>query len=391
MPSLAEPLTKTGLRLASTECQEHCLIIHDWSPIHYTNHESKQDRTTLYNKNDYGYELQTALLICDRDGEPLAPLYIGLTSEDGLFSTRREEIIKQRPHLDELGRTMGYLEKLFKENGSSEEPGPPLVHIVDREGDALLHLRRFVRCERLFLIRSNDFRVVEYEGKEHSLKELVALLSCELRYAAAVQYKGREASQYVAEAEVVLRRDAHPQRRDPATSKPVYRKIKGRPITVRVVVAQVRQTSETEEAGELLAQWLLWTNVDTEKAPAESVALWYYWRWRIESFFKLLKRAGQHVEQWQQESALAVAKRLLVAAQACVVVWQLMRAKEPEAVPLRRLLVRLSGRLMKRGVEYTAPALLAGMWGLLTILDVLDRYTPEEIRRMAKLLPDLIE
>lgn len=86
-----------------------------------------------------------------------------------------------------------------------------------------------------------------------------------------------------------------------------------------------------------------------------------------------------------------MAKRLLVAAQACVVVWQLMRAKEPEAVPLRRLLVRLSGRLMKRGVEYTAPALLAGMWGLLTILDVLDHYTPDEIRQMAKLLPDLIE
>src|SRR4029434_7581748 len=33
----------------------------------------------------------------------------------------------------------------------------------------------------------------------------------------------------------------------------------------------------------------------------------------IESFFKLLKSAGQHVEQCQQEPAEAIAKRLLVA------------------------------------------------------------------------------
>jgi hypothetical protein len=377
-----------GLRLASTECDSFHLIIHDWSPIHYSNHPSKKDRTTLYNKNDFGYELQSSLLISDRDGEPLSPLYIGLTSHDGVFSTRREELIKQRPHLDELSRTMGYMEKLFNESGSSSLP---LVHIVDREGDALLHLRRFVRCRKLFLIRSNDFRVVEYEGKEITLKELVTALREELRYARQVQYKGREASQFVAEAEVLLSRPAHPQRRDPVMGKIVYRKIRGRPIRLRVVLAQVREDGAAEEDSEFLEEWLLWTNVDGEKAPAETIAKWYYWRWRIESFFKLLKRAGQHVEEWQQESAHAVAKRLLVAAQACVVVWQLMRAKEPEAVPLRRLLVRLSGRLMKRGVEYTAPALLAGMWGLLTILDVLDHYTPDEIRQMAKLLPDLIE
>jgi hypothetical protein len=234
--------------------------------------------------------------------------------------------------------------------------------------------------------------VEEHEGEEISLNELLdARLRNELRYAGQVQYKGRAASQYVAEAEVVLNRPAHPQRRDPLTGKIRYRKIKGPPITLRVVLTQVRETDAAEENSEFMEEWLLWTNVESERAPAETIARWYYWRWKIESFFKLLKRGGQHIEQWQQESAAAVAKRLLVAAQACVVVWQLMRAKEPEAVPLRRLLVRLSGRLMKRGVEYTAPALLAGMWVLLAILDVLDHYTPDEIRQMAKLLPDLIE
>ena len=57
------------------------------------------------------------------------------------------------------------------------------------------------------------------------------------------------------------------------------------------------------------------------------MALWYYWRWRIESYFKLLKSAGQQVEAWQQGTAEAIAKRLVVASMACVVVWRLARAR----------------------------------------------------------------
>lgn len=78
---------------------------------------------------------------------------------------------------------------------------------------------------------------------------------------------------------------------------------------------------------------------------------WYYWRWRIESFFKLRKSAVHQVEHWQQETAEAIAKRLLVATMTCVVVWQLAHSEEPEANALRQLLVRLSERQMKwRGI-----------------------------------------
>ena len=52
---------------------------------------------------------------------------------------------------------------------------------------------------------------------------------------------------------------------------------------------------------------------------ASTLALWY-WRWQIECFFKLLKSAGHELESWQQESALAIAKSLLVASMACVTV-----------------------------------------------------------------------
>jgi hypothetical protein len=57
---------------------------------------------------------------------------------------------------------------------------------------------------------------------------------------------------------------------------------------------------------------------------------------------------------------------------ACVGVWQLAADPSPPAAVARALLVRLSGRQMKRKRPFTEPALLAGLWVLLAMLDVLD-------------------
>ena len=91
-----------------------------------------------------------------------------------------------------------------------------------------------------------------------------------------------------------------------------------------------------------------------------------------------------HLERWQQETAQAVAKRLLVASMACVVVWQLARGETAEAAEVRRLLVRLSGRQMRRGRESTEPALLAGLWVLLSVMRVLEHYELKDLRRWAE-------
>jgi hypothetical protein len=97
----------------------------------------------------------------------------------------------------------------------------------------------------------------------------------------------------------------------------------------------------------------------------------------------LLKGAGQQVEPWQQETAIAVARRLLVATMAYVLIWQLARSTAPEAVRLRTLLIRLSGRQMKRGTEFTEPALLAGMWVLLAMLDALQQHDIADLAHLA--------
>ncbi len=155
-------------------------------------------------------------------------------------------------------------------------------------------------------------------------------------------------------------------------------KVSGPPLTLRLIVSRVYDAD-----GRLLAVWLLLTNVPPA-VDAATVALWYYWRWRIESYFKLLKSAGQQLEQWQQRTALALARRLLVAGMACVLIWQLARSPEPEAATLRSLLVRLSGRQMKWGVPFTEPALLAGLWVLLAMLEVAQRYDLAELQRLAR-------
>ena len=370
LAQLAAPILQHAAVAAHSALSDYALVIHDWSPLHYTHHPSKTDRITLYNKNDFGYLLQTALLISDRDGAPLAPLYLGLEAKDGVHSTRRRSPLPSRAGLDEVNRTMGYVERW--------EWATPCVHLIDREGDSILHLRRFDRCGRTFLVRGNDVRRVEHEGQSRLLSEVEATLRKQFRFSRVVEYKGRPSQQYVAEVTVRLREAARQQRR--RDGKLSYRTIRGRVLTLRLVLAEVRSST-----GEVVATWRLWTNLP-EGVSAETIALWYYWRWRIESFFKLLKRSGQQVEQWQQESAGAVAKRLLVAAQACVIVWALMQSKEPEASELRRFLIRLSGRLMKRGVEYTAPALLAGCWELLAIIDALERYSVDEIEGFGRLL-----
>lgn len=371
---LGAPLVARAREAVKEQCQAYALCAHDVSALHYTNHPSKTDRRVMYSRDDLGYELQTALLISDRDGAPLAPGCLNLVASDGVHSTRRETLLPQRPWIDELNRTMGYVQ--------AQQFNLPVVHIIDREGDKLLHLRRFDRSGRLFVIRANDVRRVEHEGESRLLSEVEATLSDGFKFSREVEYKGKKAYQYVTETTVILKEPARIYRK--RQGKLIQRNIPGRPLELRLVVAQVR-----DKKGKVLATWRLWTNLPAEVAAA-TIALWYYWRWRIESFFKLLKRAGQHVEQWQQENASRIAKRLLVAAQACVVIWALMRSEDSQSASMRRFLMSLSGRMTKPGVECTAPALFDGMCNLLAIVDALDRYPIPEIRQMASVVSQML-
>ncbi|WP_252404061.1 hypothetical protein [Escherichia coli] len=109
----------------------------------------------------------------------------------------------------------------------------------------------------------------------------------------------------------------------------------------------------SDSEGRELGRWTLLTNVDAE-ISAEKIAQWYYWRWNIESFFKLIKGAGHDVESWLQRSADAVLRRLLIASMACVLAWRLQRAEGEKNARARHWGSRLSDG-NKSGGEWKVP------------------------------------
>lgn len=86
-----------------------------------------------------------------------------------------------------------------------------------------------------------------------------------------------------------------------------------------------------------------------------------------------------------------MARRLLTAATACVVVWRLAREPSAEAETLRSLLIRLSGRQMEYGRRQTLPALLAGLGVLLAMLEALEQHNVEQLQQFKNALSDASE
>ena len=89
------------------------------------------------------------------------------------------------------------------------------------------------------------------------------------------------------------------------------------------------------------------------------------------------------MEHWQQENGRALLKRLLVASMACVLAWRLGSSQAPQAVEARRLVMRLSGRQVEHGKDYTLEGLLAGIWLLLAMVTVLERLPASQLQDMA--------
>jgi hypothetical protein len=362
LAELIKPLQEAGREGCAASNSPYVLAVHDWSSLAYGTHPSKADRVKLTHQYDIGYELSTALLVDAATGDPLAPMEIRLRAADRVHSSRTPAPRTSAKRLDQLIVTM----RAAAGWGLDKK----IVHIIDREADSVGHFRKWAAKRHLFLVRADAARAVRWRGKVMTLPKVVAALAAEeaFRSVRDVEFKGKPGRQWIAETTVVLHRPARTRTAAGQIDVP------GEPLELRLIVSRIFAAD-----GKLLAEWLLLTNVATDVA-AETIALWYYWRWRIESYFKLMKGAGQALEDWQQESAGAIAKRLLVASMACVVVWRLGRMDGPEAALLCYLLVRLSGRQMKRDRPVTAPALLAGFQVMLAMLDVLEHHDIQELR-----------
>lgn len=375
LPQLCGPMMEWARAEAATACDHRILVPLDWSLLHYCDHESKRDRVMLASARDLGYDLLTALAISDRDGSPIAPLCLELRAGDGTHSTRANEVLPTSSTLDSLGPVMAHV----TESGLGKLP----VFIIDREADSIGHFRAWDEAGHRFIVRVDDNRLVLHAGQESRLDAVAKSLKDAGHYkrVRTLILRGEEVEQFVAETTVVLHRPAHQHRVEPGTKKRRSRQIPGAPLPLRLVVSELRQAT-----GKVTARWLLLTNLP-DSVAASTVTLWYYWRWRIESYHKLLKGAGQQVECWQQETPATLSRRLLVAAMSVVIVWRLARDETPASAEMRDVLIRLSGRQMKRGPRarpFTEPALLAGLGILFTLLDCLTRYSPDDLLRIAR-------
>jgi hypothetical protein len=359
LEDLSEPLLKASYELSEQECDEYILIPHDWSHLSYGSHRSKRDTYNTFKKS-VGYELQSSLIISDRHGGPLSPVVMNLKTKDETISYY-EKKLEGLTHLEELTKRIGYLESQgFKK---------PLVHIVDREGDSIAFLRSIKG--RNWLIRANDNNCAEAGTQKKKLKEIGKELT--FTQSRRISYKGKAAYQWIAETEVVITRKAQPKRKGVDGKRLPL--VGGSPVEVRLIISRV-----VDSMGKELATWYLLSTMP--KVPASTLALWYYWRWSIENYFKLVKSAGMQLESWQQTTGKGIFRRLLVASMACVWVWRISLARGPKAEELRKILVKLSGRQMKWKKEFTCTALCAGLWVLLSMQNILDYYDPEKIKSL---------
>lgn len=371
---LIEPLREYARRqLAATDASV-VLLVHDWCKLSYPGHASKRDQAQLTQGNNRGYELTTVLAVNGRDGSPLAPVEVHFKTADGVLSTR-DPAPSDVHHLEQVLPTMD-ASRAWNLSGTA-------LHVIDREADSVGHFRAWHANDHRFLVRGHEHRIVTWEGRRLSRRKVGEELHKRgvFQHSGEALYQGHKAQLWVAETDVVLAQAARTMVLvgNGKTARKKQREIPGPPLTLRLIVVQVR-----DHHGHTLATWHLLTNAPATLLTAEQLARGDYWRWRIESYFKLLKSHGQQLEHWLQETGAALFRRLLVATMACVTVWHLQSDSSPAATELKTTLIRLSGRQTKRTSPHTAPALLAGLCVVLTMLEYLEHHDLRDLKQLVR-------
>lgn len=236
------------------------LVIDDWSTLKYSRHAAKTDQARLSHRRDRGYELTTLLLVDGRQGDPVAPLELRLRAARCVSSTRQPPPGPKTYPIDEVAPSMQAVAAL--------DLSDPLVHVIDREADALAQYHDWQAAGRCFLVRAKGGRKVRWQGQEVSLADLAERLP--MRLCREVTYRGQTAVQRAAETEVTLEQPAWRHRR--RSGRTVNERVPRPPLTLRLLVSRV-----CDAGGRTLAVWHLLTNLPATVETATAV-LWYYWR-----------------------------------------------------------------------------------------------------------------
>lgn len=337
-------------------------VLHDISEVDYSQHPTKKDRTQVGNERGLGYELYTALVV-DGLGQILGPCVWELRTSHGVLSSAEQEPLPFTDHYEQVER--GALAAHLA------LPGRELVHVADREFDELQFERWLGTKGGKFVLRANQMaRKVLHEGLHKPLAQAIAGVG--LRSSGqVVERDGLDYEIWRGETRVCFDgKSRRGTKRGRARPKP------GVALDVRCVVSELRPRSGQGKS----ETWVLLTNLDD---PLEDVVQLYLWRWRIERFFFLTK-VGFRLENWRQETGERIARRLGVTMLAAMVIYQLQRKDDAESKEALAEVAQLGGHIAGPKRVPGAMVLMRGIGVLLASLEMLERYSPDELRQMAQ-------
>ena len=360
------------------QCSKYLLAMSDWSHLDYKKHTSKKELKSENRKDTcmkIGYDLQSTIAVSDVSGEPIAPMVHNLKTNDTVYSTYCNNINMDLTHLEELSQRVKYMNTAFNIDNIQ------IVQIVDREADSVAFVRDLIENNALFVLRGKGNSKVQYTDeitnttidiKQSELADKLPLG----KKVKKIKYQNKKVTIFANECNATIIRDATKMVKQDNGKKKLI-KTPGKPVKVRFVVERL-----VDDKNNIVATWLLLSNVFDEDITAGTIATWYYYRWKIESYFKLLKSSGFNLEKWQQKEPEALFKRLLVVSQSCMLVWKIANDNSADAKKLREILIELSGKQIQRGVDFTYPALLKGLENYLITIDMLERFSVDDILKM---------
>ena len=246
------------------------LVVHDWCMFNFNAHKSKRDRYVRSHGTDLGYELGTALAVDAVDGRPLGPMEFRLRTAEGMLGTRAGGAALPPGHVDELDDVMAAARRLGA--GPHADPRHRPRGRLGRPLPPLAGRRPPVRRPRRPPARRppRGPRVQAGRGGRRPGR----LLHRRARRGGPARGghdPGRDRAVRVAEAAVVLHRPArHNTGEKTAGGSKKQVEVPGPPLPLRMVVTQV-----VDEAGAVLAEWWLLTNVAAADADAATIGRWY--------------------------------------------------------------------------------------------------------------------
>ncbi|MDQ7061247.1 MAG: transposase [Sulfurimonas sp.] len=254
---------------------------------------------------------------------------------------------------------------------------------------SIAFMRGLDEDKQLFLLRGKKNSTVNYYDEKS--KQTISIKQSELadklpfgKEVKKIVYKKKKVTIFVNEYNITISRDATKMIAG-KNGKRKLQRTKGKTLKLRFIVERL-----VNDKNEVVAEWLLVSNLFDEEIDAKTLAQWYYYRWKIESYFKLLKSSGFNLEEWQQKEPLALFKRLLIISNACILIWKIANDNSDNTKAIRDFLISLSGKQIQRGVDFTYPSLLSGLESYLATLDLLRQFSVEDIFKMRDELVEII-